>query len=82
MNLTVKHPIHTTINLHPLAVVSAEKIEAGTTVFCEDGTLWLTQANDYKDYMLKAGDKVVINKRNSVCIQALSEAHVSIVSHN
>jgi len=82
MNLTLKNKNNTTLNLHRQNVINAAKIEAGTTVICEDGLLWLTQTNDSKDYMLEAGDKVVIDKRNSVLIQALSEAHLSIVSPN
>jgi hypothetical protein len=81
MNLTLKQPT-TSLKLSPQAVHSANKIAAGTTIVCEKGIVWLTQANDLQDYMLQPGDKLVINKRNSVMLQALSEAHVSIVTPN
>jgi hypothetical protein len=81
MNLTLKQPT-TSLKLSPQAVHSATKIEAGTTFVCEKGIIWLTQANDVKDYLLQPGDKLVINKRNSVMLQAMSEAHVSIITPN
>jgi hypothetical protein len=83
MNLTRNHtPANTTLELHRRGFHRVGAIEPGMTVVCETGVLWLTQANDYRDYLLKPGDKLVISKRNNVLIQALSEAKVDIVYPN
>ncbi len=81
MNLTFKHPANTTLELHRQSFHRALNIEPGTTVVCEKGLLWLTQAEDTKDYMLEAGDKLVLN-HSGVLIEALSEAGLSIVYPN
>ena len=82
MNLTLKQSNNTSLKLHREDVLSAVKTKPGTTVICEKGILWLTQSEDLKDYMLKPGEKMVINKRTNVLIQALSEAKLSIVHPN
>jgi len=82
MNLTFKHPSNTTLELHRQSFHRALNIQPGTTVVCEKGLLWLTQAEDYKDYMLKPGEKVVLHKSRSVLIEALSESDLSIVYPN
>lgn len=81
MNKTL-NTTNTTLQLPRRSFHRALKAQPGTTVVCEQGILWLTQSNDYKDYMLKAGEQVVINKTNNVLIEAMSEARVSIVYPN
>jgi hypothetical protein len=78
MNKTL-NTTNTTLQLPRRSFHRALKAQAGTTVVCEQGILWLTQSNDYKDYMLKPGEQLVISKANNVLIEAMSEARVSIV---
>lgn len=82
MNLTLKQTSNTSLKLQREDILSALKTKPGTTVVCEKGILWLTQSEDLKDYMLKPGEKMVINKRTNVLIQALSEAKLSIIYPN
>jgi len=82
MNQTTKNPTNTSLQLQRRGFFRAQKINPGTTVVCEQGVLWLTQSNDLKDYMLKPGDRMVVSKKSSVLIEALSEARVSIVYSN
>jgi hypothetical protein len=42
----------------------------------------LTKSNDYRDYMLQAGEEMVIDTKSNVLIEALSTARVSIVNPN
>jgi hypothetical protein len=82
MNLTFKHPTNSTLELHPNNFVKAKNIEPGTTVICDKGILWLTLSEDYHDYMLQSGEKIVINEKHNILIEALSEAGLSIVYPN
>lgn len=82
MNMTLKNPSNTSLQLRRQDVLSALKTQPGTTVVCETGILWLTQSEDLKDYMLQPGEKMVINKRTDVLIEALSEAKLSIIHPN
>jgi hypothetical protein len=82
MNKTIKESINTTFQLPRHSFHRAIKIQPGTTVICEQGTLWLTRSKDYKDYFLKPGEQMVIDKKSNVLIEALSTARVSIVNPN
>ena len=81
MNKTMKETTNT-LQLPRRSFHRALKTQPGTTVVCEQGILWLTQSEDYKDYLLKPGEKMVINNKTNVLIEALSTACVSIVSPN
>ena len=82
MNPTTKTPINTSLKIRQRGFFSAQKTEPGTIFICEQGILWLTQSNDLTDYVLKAGDKLVVNKKTSILIEAMSEARISIVHAN
>jgi hypothetical protein len=82
MNQTTHQKTETTLEIQPRGFFRAQKIDPGTTVVCEQGLLWLTQSNDFQDYMLKPGDTLVVSQKSSVLIEALSEARVSIVNPN
>jgi len=80
MNKTLKNP--TTLQLPRHSLHSALKAQPGTTVVCEQGILWLTKSEDIKDYVLRPGEKLVIDKKSNVLIEAMSTARVSIVNPN
>jgi len=82
MNQTLHKPANTSLKLQERDFIRAEKTDAGTTVVCEKGILWLTQSNDLKDYMLKTGERMTVNQKSTILIEAMSEARVSIVHSN
>jgi hypothetical protein len=81
MNKSIKETTNT-LQLPRRSFHRAIKTQPGTTVVCEQGILWLTQSEDFKDYLLKPGEQMVIEKKSNVLIEALSAARVSIVNPN
>ena len=51
---------------------------AGTTVTCNEGTLWVTEENQPKDVVLEAGACVRLKRAGLTLIQALTPATLSI----
>ena len=49
-------------------------IRKGDSIVCANGVLWVTQAGDPEDYMLKKGEKFVANRRGVVLVQAFNES--------
>jgi hypothetical protein len=82
MSQTTHIPTDSVLELHPHNLLNADQIDAGTTILCEEGILWLTQSNDMKDYMLEAGDSVTVDHGHKILIEAISEARVSVIHHN
>ena len=81
MNKTMKETTNT-LQLPRRSFYRAIKTQPGTTVVCEQGILWLTKSDDYRDYFLRPGEKMVIDKKSNVLIEALSTSRVSIVNPN
>ena len=46
----------------------------GSTLFCDTGVLWITQARDYRDYILLPGDTMTVTNRGKVLVQAMRDA--------
>jgi len=82
MILNHKHPTISTLELHRRSFLQAQNIKPGTTVVCEKGILWVTQSEDLHDYMLESGEKIVIQEKRDVLIEALSDAGLRIVYPN
>jgi hypothetical protein len=70
------------LRLHRRAFYHVAKVHPGMTVFCEEGLVWVTEANNPQDYMLRPGKSMLIRKRGDVLIEALSDAEISIVNPN
>ena len=49
-------------------------VKPGSTLFCDTGVLWVTQANDRRDYVLLPGQKMTVTKRGKVLIEAMRDA--------
>ncbi len=80
MNLT-RHPNSTiSLRLGRRAFQHVDKIRPGTRVVCKRGLLWLTQTGLPQDYVLTAGDGLVVEKRGELLIEAMQEADLNIVS--
>jgi hypothetical protein len=46
----------------------------GTTLFCDAGILWVTQAGDQQDYVLQPGQKMIVTKPGKVLVEAMRDA--------
>jgi len=82
MEQTTTNNDNATLKLRQRGFFRAPEITPGTTLVCEQGIVWLTQSDDYKDYMLKPGDSLVVSKKSNVLIEALSDARLSILHNN
>ena len=47
-------------------------------IVCREGTIWITQERDWRDYVLEPGDVFVVTRRGQVLIEALEDALVDI----
>ena len=45
----------------------------GSTLCCDTGILWVTQAGDYRDYVLLPGDQMTVTRRGKVLVQAMRD---------
>jgi hypothetical protein len=52
----------------------------GIQIVCQEGNLWVTQADDPKDYVLKDGDRFIVTKPGLVVVQGVREGMARIVS--
>jgi hypothetical protein len=74
--------LNTKENLHVLTDVTLAKhkvwnIEGdrrGDVISCLNGSLWITQEGDMKDYVLESGKDFWVTKRGAVVVQALENA--------
>jgi hypothetical protein len=82
MNTTHDKNAQMDLHLHRRAFHHVTKVDPGMTVACEHGLVWVTEANNPQDYMLRPGKSMVIRKRCDVLIEALSDAEVSIIHPN
>jgi len=53
-------------------------VKPGATVCCDKGVLWVTQPDDRRDYILLAGDQLVVTKRGKVLIEAMRDADLHL----
>lgn len=60
------------------AVFSLKGPVGGVTIACDSGTLWITQAGDFKDYIVSAGMNFTVPGEGSVAIQLIEHAGVTI----
>ena len=51
-----------------------EGMRAGDTILCTNGVLWVTQAGDSADYLLKKGDEFVAHREGLILIQAVDDS--------
>lgn len=60
------------------SVFSLKGPVGGVTIACDSGTLWITQAGDIRDYVVRAGMNFTVPGEGSVAIQLLDHAGVTI----
>ena len=49
-------------------------VKPGSTLFCDTGILWVTQAGDCQDYVLYPGQTMKVSKRGKVLVEAMRDA--------
>ncbi len=52
----------------------------GLQIRCQSGKLWITQADDEQDYVLRAGERFIVGKPGLVLVQSLGEGSVQVIS--
>ncbi len=50
----------------------------GATIACESGAVWITQAGDIRDYVIRAGMDFTVPGDGSVAIQLMEHAGITI----
>ncbi len=60
------------------AVFSLTGPVGGATIACHSGTLWITQAGDIRDYVVRPGTTFTVPGEGSVAIQLFGNAGVTI----
>ena len=68
----------TTIRMPRRAFQRIDSIKPGSTLFCDTGVLWITQAGDQRDYVLQPGEKMVVTRRGKVLIEAMRDADLLV----
>jgi hypothetical protein len=74
--------LQTKENLHILTDISLAKYKTwsidgdrrGDVITCLNGTLWITQEGDLKDYVVEAGRSFWVTRIGTVVVQALDES--------
>jgi len=46
------------------------------TLFCLEGSVWVTQERDIRDYLLEAGDAFLVSQSGLVLVRALTPARI------
>ena len=70
----------TELRLNGRGLYDIANYRPGTVIFCQKGTIWVTQTNDVKDHILNPGDEFVSDVRGRVIIQAMRDSAVRIGS--
>jgi hypothetical protein len=50
----------------------------GLAIESRQGTLWVTQEGDPKDYILEPGQRLVVTRRGTLVVQAFSDARLRV----
>jgi hypothetical protein len=74
VDLNFKIQPKTKIRMQRRDFQSVRTVKPGSTLFCETGILWVTQAGDRQDYVLLPGQKMTVTKRGKVLIEAMRDA--------
>lgn len=65
---------NSTIHLQQRDYQRMNKVKRGSELCCDSGLLWVTQTGDRMDYILRPGDRMVVNTRGKVLVEAMREA--------
>ena len=76
MNTTLQSK--TKIRMPRHAFQRMNSLKPGSTLFCDTGILWVTQAGDSQDYVLLPGQKMTVTKRSKLLIEAMRDADLHV----
>ncbi|MDI6728935.1 MAG: DUF2917 domain-containing protein [Thermodesulfovibrionales bacterium] len=60
------------------SMVRLERDARGIIIGCTEGILWITQQDDFTDYLLHSGERLTINRKGLVIITALTDTKALI----
>ena len=63
-----------TFRIFQIDFQSTQTVKPGSTLYCDAGILWVTQAGDRQDYILTSGQKMKVSKRGKVVVEAMRDA--------
>lgn len=66
-------PMLNDVSLHQAELWRADGDLRGEQITCTAGEIWVTQANDLNDHILKAGEIFWVTKPGTVLVQALTD---------
>jgi hypothetical protein len=67
----------TDITLNKYGIWSLEGDRRGDVISCLNGTLWITQEKDTRDYVIESGQKFWVTKPGTLIVQALANSRFS-----
>lgn len=67
------------IRMHRKDFQRVDIARPGCTLFCDNGVLWVTQADDRRDYVLTTGQRMTVTKRGKVLVEAMRDADFHVV---
>lgn len=79
MDLNFKIQSKAKIRMQRSDYQSMRTVKPGSTLFCDTGILWVTQAGDRQDYVLMPGQKMTVTKKGKVLIEAMRDADFHVL---
>ena len=74
LNTKVNVNTITDINLRKYKIWTLDGDRRGDVISCKCGSLWITQDDDLKDYILSSGQNFWVTKPGMVIVQALDDS--------
>ena len=74
--LNTKTILHTMrdVNLRKYGLWTINGDRRGDVISCQEGTLWITQQDDMRDYILDKGQDFWVTRPGTILVQALQDA--------
>jgi quercetin dioxygenase-like cupin family protein len=74
MDIDIKRAV---IELEPHAVLPLHDA-SGAKIACLEGVLWITQQDDRNDFVLEAGESLILEKEGEALVQALQGSRIAV----
>lgn len=65
-------------HLHKRDVIRIKLAQSGMAVSCQNGVLWVTLSGDHRDYLLTAGQSLVLDQNRQAYLEALRDVDFKI----
>lgn len=70
----------TEICLCPGKLYKVDGDQRGLQIICRRGKLWITQAEDEQDYILRAGERFVVARQGLILVESFSEGVMQLIA--